>query len=190
MSKPVLYLFNGKVAKVGNSVLLGTIPPPPPPEDVQIGTQIWKIKNLAIDDGGSGIKTRTVTYDSEHIVTEYYYTWAAAQRIVSSISGWHIPTIAEAKVLVDTFGGNGSPLRSTYGWNNGNGTNSTGFTALPAGYYSYDWLNANDVAEFRLSDIDPYLFERGSLWLKGPSTVSVTGTGDTVYLSVRLIKDS
>lgn len=71
--------------------------------------------------------------------------------------GWHLPTDAEWKVLegiVDTQYPVGDPewddygwrgydagihLKSTTGWNdNGNGDNSSGFTALPGGYRSCD----------------------------------------------------
>ena len=64
-------------------------------------------------------------------------------------TGWHLPSIPEWRdlqryigmseddVLINGWRGTdqGSQMKSTSGWyNNGNGTNSSGFTALPGGY--------------------------------------------------------
>ncbi len=51
--------------------------------------------------------------------------------------GYHIPTDAEWTQLSDYLGGKieaGDKMKSTSGWNNGNGTNSSGFSGLPGGY--------------------------------------------------------
>ena len=52
-------------------------------------------------------------------------------------TGWHVPSDAEWTTLTDYLGGTsvvGGAMKSTTGWNNnGNGTNSSGFTALPGG---------------------------------------------------------
>jgi uncharacterized protein (TIGR02145 family) len=71
-------------------------------------------------------------------------------------SGWHLPTDKEWKLLTTTLGMTkqeadsigwsssttvGTALKSNTGWLfNGNGTNSSGFTALPAGLRSYGGL--------------------------------------------------
>ncbi|HEY5407042.1 MAG TPA: fibrobacter succinogenes major paralogous domain-containing protein [Ginsengibacter sp.] len=65
--------------------------------------------------------------------------------------GWHIPTEGEWKILINYLGGNNvacSKLKTTNGWlkstyakagiNNGNGTNESGFTGLPAGLRADD----------------------------------------------------
>ena len=54
-------------------------------------------------------------------------------------SGWHVPTDGEWTVLTDHLGGAssvaGGQMKTTYGWyNGGNGTNSSGFSALPGGH--------------------------------------------------------
>lgn len=120
---------------------------------VNINGAIWTSKNLEIDDGGEGIyKVDNVT-NSEGINfgTQYYYTRAAAKRIVDSIPGWSIPrrwylnsdplywrrstweSLANHNVT-----GYPTVWKSTYGWyvgsNHYNGTNTTGFNALPIGY--------------------------------------------------------
>lgn len=66
-------------------------------------------------------------------------------------SGWHLPSEAEWKelekvlgmsqVVVDVWGwrgtDEGTKMKSIVGWkNNGNGSNASGFSAFPAGYYS------------------------------------------------------
>ena len=83
------------------------------------------------------------------------YTWTAAMNIASSYlsasaaavisaphqgvcpAGWHIPTDAEWTTLVNYVGGSstaGTALKSTSGWyDSGNGTDTYGFSALPAG---------------------------------------------------------
>jgi uncharacterized protein (TIGR02145 family) len=57
-------------------------------------------------------------------------------------SGWHLPTHAEWNALFTAVGSQstaGKVLKSQSGWyNNGNGTDAFGFSALPAGYRNYD----------------------------------------------------
>ena len=63
------------------------------------------------------------------------YTWEAAKKACPS--GWHLATDSEWSTLVGQFGGTdkaGEALKSVNGWNeDGNGTNSSGFNALPGG---------------------------------------------------------
>ena len=57
-------------------------------------------------------------------------------------NGYHIPTDEEWKKLTDYLGEEseaGTKMKSTSGWNNnGNGTNSSGFSGLPGGYRGDD----------------------------------------------------
>ena len=81
------------------------------------------------------------------------YNWYAAadSRDLAPV-GWHVPTDDEWKELEMSLGmsqsdanntgwrgtDEGSKLKATSGWyNNGNGTNESGFTALPGGYRVY-----------------------------------------------------
>ncbi len=56
-------------------------------------------------------------------------------------SGWHLPTYDEWQTLFKAVGGfsaAGKALKSGSGWySNGNGTDTYGFSALPAGYRGY-----------------------------------------------------
>ncbi|SNY94887.1 FISUMP domain-containing protein [Flagellimonas pacifica] len=81
------------------------------------------------------------------------YTWEAAKKACPC--GWHLATDNEWSLLVNQYGGTnkaGEALKSTNGWNeDGNGTNSSGFNALPGGqrttfggyrvlgYFSFWW---------------------------------------------------
>ncbi|RRB09387.1 FISUMP domain-containing protein [Larkinella rosea] len=63
------------------------------------------------------------------------YTWEAAKK--GCPNGWHLSTDSEWAKLVNQFGGMdyaGEALKSVKGWKeDGNGTNSSGFDALPGG---------------------------------------------------------
>lgn len=48
-------------------------------------------------------------------------------------SGWHVPTDGEWEVMTDEIGNSNSAVKTTYGWSVPNGTNSSGFSALPGG---------------------------------------------------------
>lgn len=106
------------------------------PKTCKIGNQIWAAENLNIDDDGDGIY---------HHKGHVYYTWPAAVRVCSQLSGWHLPSFKEFETLFDAIGreDDGVALKSSSGWHGkGNGDNSLGFNALPVGYYSDDDADA------------------------------------------------
>ena len=89
------------------------------------------------------------------------YNWIAAKSICPA--GWHLPTDQEWRnmeqflgMTVDetlkrdyrTGGEVGIKLKSTAGWNNGNGTNITGFSALPGGCRGYGGFESKGYAGF------------------------------------------
>jgi len=77
-------------------------------------------------------------------------------------NGFHIPSDAEWTQLIDYLGGDrgaGSKMKSSSGWpKDGNGTNSSGFSALPGGYrfengafnsvnyYAYWWTSTEPIS--------------------------------------------
>lgn len=140
-----MLILNKNILTIGGNRLEGgplTPPTPPAPTDeITIGTQTWKKYNLAVDDGGTGIyHLDNVTLNGVNVGTVYYYTLDAARRVVSNISGWHIPTEAEGYLLGDLVEGGwetaGGKLKSTSGWNNnGNGTDDYGWGGYPVGQY-------------------------------------------------------
>ncbi len=77
-------------------------------------------------------------YEDRNLYCRMYgrlYTWLAA--MYACPEGWHLPSTAEFQTLFAAVGGEdiaGTVLKSKSGWyNNGNGTNAFGFSALPAG---------------------------------------------------------
>jgi uncharacterized protein (TIGR02145 family) len=54
-------------------------------------------------------------------------------------NGWHIPTLAEFETIRDAVVGDGNALKPIgQGTGGGAGTNTSGFSALLAGYRSFD----------------------------------------------------
>jgi uncharacterized protein (TIGR02145 family) len=185
-----LLKFNNKLIKIGNSIV-GKIEIP----SITIGNQIWTSKNLAIDDGGEGITIiDNVTANGVNFGTQYYYTWDAAVRVANSITGWHLPTKDEWITLRNYAGGEsvaGTKLKSTSGWNSGNGTDNYGFNVLPVGYC---WLN--DLKSLGSQDSFWTCTEDGAAnakycyFVTSPYFID-SSLGKTNYnISVRLIKDS
>lgn len=112
-------------------------------ENALTGTTVtWMAQNLNYHVVGS------YAYDDEEGNRKelgLLYTWEAA--IAACPSGWHLATDSEWAMLVAMFGGTetaGDALKSASGWTeDGNGTNASGFDALPAGIRrddSYDVL--------------------------------------------------
>ena len=195
-----LFTINNKLVKIG-SKFCGVIAEPEPPtppgptfDEVTIGTQTWMAKNLAIDDGQGGIYTQTVNYGHGDVV-EYYYIWKAAVRVAESIEGWHLPSDEEWTTLANAVGGSsvtGKKLKSSYGWNSGNGTDDYGFSAFPAG----DWYRSSSFEQFG---------NQANFWTSTQRSVSTCycryfNSNSSIYsnqkdsynngYSVRLIKDS
>jgi len=128
---------------------------------ILIGTQCWMKENLNIGTMIPGTQNQTdngiiekYCYNNDPANCTVYgglYRWdemmqnttiPGAQGICKV--GWHLPTDAEWTTLTDYLGGEsvaGIKMKSISGWyNNGNGTNSSGFTALPGGIRSQDGL--------------------------------------------------
>lgn len=81
------------------------------------------------------------------------YNWYAANSATICPTGWHVSTDAEYNAMEVTLGlpladvdiwgwrgtNHGSQMKNTTGWNAGeNGTNTSGFSALPGGYRFYE----------------------------------------------------
>ncbi len=124
-----------------------------------IGTQTWTTENLDVTKFRNGDKIPEAKspyelekYGKEGKATWCYvnynkangakygklYNWYAVNdpRGLAPI-GYHIPINDEWSTLIDFLGGRneaGVKLKTTEGWfNNGNGTNSSGFSAVPIG---------------------------------------------------------
>jgi len=170
---------------------------------VIIGSQCWMKDNLNI---GKWIDESQTQKQTNNSVVEKYclgndftrcdqlgglYQWEEAMQYVQTANaqgicpdGWHIPSSQDWKTLIRYLGGDdmaGGKMKFTgsNGWQNPNvgATNSSGFTALPGGYfdfmaqqwhdqyrYGYFWSSqtitqGTSVAmslSYRTSDIDLY----------------------------------
>ncbi|MCK6649670.1 MAG: hypothetical protein L6Q66_08440 [Bacteroidia bacterium] len=128
---------------------------------VQIGIQCWLKENL---DVGTIIQvTQNATNNS--IIEKYCYNnsetncntygglyqWDEAMQYVTTPgtkgicpSGWHIPTLAEFGTLKSTINNNSNTMKAVgQGYGSGAGTNTSGFSALLAGYRDYNGLTQN-----------------------------------------------
>jgi uncharacterized protein (TIGR02145 family) len=123
-------------------------------QTVTIGTQVWTSKNLnvstyrngdvipQVQDKNAWAKLTTGAwcyYDNDASNGTKYgklYNWYAVNDPRGlAPNGYHIPTDAEWTKLSDYLGKEaGTKMKSTSGWvENGNGSNSSGFSGLPGG---------------------------------------------------------
>jgi uncharacterized protein (TIGR02145 family) len=105
---------------------------------IKIGTQTWMAQNLNFVTSSS--RSYKLSSDSASKYGQLY-DWNDAT--TACPTGWHLPSDAEWTKLESTVGGSataGTALKSTSGWSGGgNGKNTSGFNALPGGYYNtYD----------------------------------------------------
>ena len=174
---------------------------------VKIGEQVWMAKNLnyAVDS--------SYCYEDSLENCQKYGRLYATRDIAKSAcpAGWHLPDNSEFKSLIASADGRdlasgddnmaGKALKSKSGWrnmnngNDGNGTDSWGFSALPAGYKTVSsFFNMKLSAKFWSSTgqkgDDYYLnitysSDEGSLW------VSIFSAQDNLSdsYSVRCVRD-
>jgi uncharacterized protein (TIGR02145 family) len=142
-------------------------------KSVKIGKQVWMSENLNVDkfrNGDAIPQAKTVAEwtnarDNKKPAWCYYqnssangtkygklYNWYAVNDARGlAPKGWHIPSDAEWTQLSNFIGGKGTEgkkMKSTSGWNkNGNGTNESGFSGLPAG------LRSTDGSFYNLGDL-------------------------------------
>jgi uncharacterized protein (TIGR02145 family) len=102
-----------------------------------IGTQIWMVENLAFKTtSGCWAYNDDSTNVSKY---GYLYSWATTKTVCPQ--GWHLPSDAEWTTLTNYLGEGvaKNKLKATTGWDkNGNGNNTSGFTALPGGCREID----------------------------------------------------
>lgn len=177
---------------------------------VEIGSQTWMAENLNFttenswcnDNDPSNCATYGLLYDWQAMMADA----SSSNSVPSGVqgvcpSGWHIPSEAEWLILVDYLGvAAGGLMKSTSGWDindygeSGNGSNLSGFTALPGGLRQSDgsFFNVGPHAYFWSST--EYLNSNATLaW---EFYLSSNGNGIHKYdsdkslgLSVRCVKD-
>jgi uncharacterized protein (TIGR02145 family) len=121
---------------------------------VQIGDEVWFAENLRTTKYNDGTLIPNVTdanawknvttgaycfYDNKpenDAICGNLYNWYAVDTKKLCPTGWHVPSDEEWAALEHYLGeAAGKKMKSITGWyNNGNGTNESGFSALPGGY--------------------------------------------------------
>ena len=116
---------------------------------VKIGDQWWMAQNLNYRREAKYKNDYCYCYNNSKDNCDKFgrlYVWTAAADACPE--GWHLPSTAEWKTLIDAVGGEevaGITLK-TSGWNRGgDATDAFGFSVLPAGYR--DWLYQDDYYE-------------------------------------------
>lgn len=112
------------------------------------------------------------------------------------IPGWHVPTATEWDNLINYAGGSsvaGEVLKSSTGWNSGNGTDSLNFTAFPCGFcnfsYNPNYQQLGTNAYFWTSSLDTSTTAK-TRYMRLASDVVSASFDFNLLFSVRLVKDS
>ena len=122
---------------------------------VTIGTQVWMAENLKTTKYNDGMAISYVpdTIEWTNLTSGAFcwyfndinnkakygglYNWSSVNTGKLCPSGWHVPNDTEWTILETYLGGNnvaGDKMKATIGWyNDGNGTNISGFSGLPGG---------------------------------------------------------
>ncbi len=127
---------------------------------VVVGSQTWMAENLKTTKYNDGTQIPEVTDDSiwsklNTAAMCWYkndaqagkatygaeYNWYTVSTGKLCPAGWHVPSDKEWRQLTNYLGGDnvaGNEMKAISGWNKGgNGSNTSGFTGIPAGYRSY-----------------------------------------------------
>jgi len=168
---------------------------------VTIGDQVWMAENLNFEIANSWY------YDNDPANGDIYgrlYTWDAA--MMACPEGWHLPSDEEWKTLEMNLGmsqgeadatdwrgiDQGDQMKAMDGWVLlGNGSNSSGFTALPAGYrnMAMAYNNLGEIAIFWSSTENMGLFAwQRTLLFASPQVMRFYGIKASGQ-SVRCVKD-
>jgi uncharacterized protein (TIGR02145 family) len=180
---------------------------------VMIGNQCWMAQNLNIGTKIDGSANQTnnnmiekYCYNNQESKCDNYgglYQWDEMMQYITTEGvrgicpeGWHLPTYSEWTTLTTFLGGlsvAGVKMKSFSGWfQNGNGTNSSGFTALPGGSRNYENGSFNGITYYAVfwssSQLDIYLSWSRYL-LYDSEVVTVGNDMKASGESVRCIKD-
>lgn len=158
-----------------------------------------------IDPAWGNIKTAAYCFGNNKIslrpIYGAWYNWYAVNTGKLTPKGWHVPTVAEWNTLIEYLGGKsvaGGKMKSTgtdYWFSpNLGATNSSGFSAYPAGYRNYDGLVPNltgDLVSFWASDEANANEGYGARLVadRQDCTIAECSVKKTYGYSVRCIKD-
>lgn len=155
---------------------------------VKIGNQVWMAENL-------NYKTNSGSwcYDNNEVNCNKYgrlYDWETAKRVCPP--GWHLPSKAEFKQLMSFVNNDGNSLKAVVqGKVEGAGTNTSGFSALLAGYWNYNgnFLSLNYYAYFWSSTENNATLAYNVSLDYSSSNIAFGSYGKDYGFSVRCLKD-
>lgn len=185
---------------------------------VQIGSQCWMAENLRYDIPGIYGSADTINPANPSIAYGRLYDWPTIMNGASTSSsnpsgvqgicpnGWHIPSDDEWNEMeialgmpaadasnLGTRGTHGATMKSTTGWNNnGNGTNSSGFNAVPAGNFSdllLNWLGNNGYFWSTTESFLPTNPLTRIVYYSGSGSIRHRGLDKPTAISCRCVKD-
>lgn len=180
---------------------------------VQIGSQCWMKENLKTTKYKTG-EDIPIGIDDWYDTTGsmYYYNNDISNAAIYGAlynafavntnnlcpEGWHVPSSGELTILANALGGEniaGYKMKTDHGWSgywgipDGNGSNESGFSALPAGYYgSYDNSLGNQAC-FWSTTADTYFYQQGGYLYNSSNSLYIGYFDQRNGLSVRCIKD-
>jgi uncharacterized protein (TIGR02145 family) len=185
-------------------------------DTVTIGDQVWMTKNLNMDKfrngdpipeaktneewikAGENKQPAWCYYENDPANGEKYgklYNWYAVNDPRGlAPEGWHVPSEEELQDLFIYLGGRkmaGIALKKDTGWfNKGNGTNESGFSALPGGHRHFDGIF--DTAESLGNWWTTSVFKENLitlLYLSYKKRNGLTTMGSDSGASVRFVQD-
>lgn len=183
-------------------------------DTVVIGSQVWMVQNLKTTryNDGTPIPTNLDNTEWEFAISGAYsiyddsiqnnntygklYNWYAVNTGKLAPKGWHVPTESEWTTLAINLGGEtiaGGKMKSTNLWNNPNtgATNSSGFSALPAGdrYTAGFYSSKNEKTIFWTATSVNALQSETRVLLANNAGLLLNYAHNYAGLSVRCIRD-
>ncbi len=176
---------------------------------VIIGTQCWLKENLDVgltilgsqDQENNGAIEKYCFNDYPNNCTVYggLYQWDEAMQYLTTPgtqgicpNGWHIPTLAEFQTLAATVNNDGNALKAIgQGTGGGAGTNTSGFSALLAGFrdnFGY-FFGLGSHAYFWSSTEDDSMYAYFLDLVTNVSNIYMFANLKSFGFSVRCIKD-
>ena len=179
---------------------------------VSINGVIWTAENLDFKASGINIGPSSMpgtpaawyynndeaTYGVNGNKYGLLYNWHAVKYLDDNrdvlMPGWHVPTRSEFDALRIAVGGvnvAGTKLKSSTGWNTGNGTDDFGFSAFPAGMRANgSFSSLGTLARFWDISEDTSVAASNYYFTDTGAQMSSGSSNKTDYAySVRLVKD-
>ena len=154
---------------------------------VKIGEQVWMAENLNY----KGDFTSYCYENDDENCEKYGRMYSPDDAKTACPEGWRLPSAQDFVDLEDNTGKDMTALRTTEGWESGNGSDLYGFSLYPAGRYSI----IGNTLKFVQMGVAAYLWtdtesEFGTLVFDGlnigyPATSMTSGN----YLNVRCVKE-